>query len=61
MQTEKEAESVTVATRITKPMYDALTKVLLTNAHLNTADYVRDLIRRDLETRGEFREKESEK
>jgi hypothetical protein len=61
MQAEKEAESVTVATRITRPMWEAMLRLLMSNAHLNTADYVRDLIRRDLETRGVLDEKESKK
>jgi len=61
MKTKKENETVTVATRITKPMFKAVQIVLATNAHLNTADYVRDLIRRDLEERGTFKEKEPAK
>jgi hypothetical protein len=47
----KELETVTVATRITKPMLKGLRFILSTNAHINTADYLRDLIRRDLEER----------
>lgn len=60
MTEQKEVETIPVATRITKVMHDAMNKVLLTNAHLNTADYVRDLIRRDLEARGAFQEKPKE-
>jgi Arc/MetJ-type ribon-helix-helix transcriptional regulator len=60
MQTKKEIETIPVATRITKPMLKAIQMVLATNAHINIADYVRDLIRRDLEERGVLTEKESE-
>jgi len=52
MQTKKETETIPVATRITKPMLKGIQTVLATNAHINVADYVRDLIRRDLEDRG---------
>jgi Arc/MetJ-type ribon-helix-helix transcriptional regulator len=49
MQTK---ESVPVSTRITETMQKAMDEVLQSNGHLNTADYVRDLIRKDLESRG---------
>jgi len=52
MQTKKEIETIPVATRITKPMLKGVQAVLTSNAHINIADYVRDLIRRDLEDRG---------
>jgi hypothetical protein len=39
-------------------MYKAVQAVLLTNAHVNLADYLRDLVRKDLETRGVLVEKE---
>jgi len=45
-------KTFTVSTRVTKPMFKRIQTVLETNAHINTADYVRDLIRRDLEDRG---------
>jgi len=61
MQTEKEIDSIPVATRITRPMWEAILKLLTSNAHLNIADYIRDLIRKDLETRGILKEKEPEK
>ncbi|MEM3824238.1 MAG: hypothetical protein QXH87_04820 [Candidatus Bathyarchaeia archaeon] len=51
-QTEVEVETLTVSTRITKPMYEALLRVLTQNAHVTVADYIRDLIRRDLEAKG---------
>jgi hypothetical protein len=48
---QKEIETVPIATRITKPMFKAIQSILLSNAHLNIADYLRDLIRKDLEKR----------
>ena len=45
-------ETVPVSTRITRPMRRAITGVLQVNAHINVADYIRDLIRKDLESRG---------
>lgn len=59
METEKEVETITVATRITKPMLEAIQRILASNAHLNIADYLRDVIRRDLEERGTLVEKET--
>jgi Arc/MetJ-type ribon-helix-helix transcriptional regulator len=47
-----ENETITVSTRITKPMLTGVQKVLASDAHLNIADYLRDLIRRDLEGKG---------
>lgn len=52
MQIKKEIETVPVATRITRPMLKRIQSVLEKDAHINTAEYIRDLIRRDLETRG---------
>lgn len=52
MQKQKGAETIPVATRITKPMLKGIQAILVANAHINTADYLRDLIRRDLEERG---------
>ena len=49
---KKSEQSIAVATRITEPMGKAIKKVLMTNAHLNVSDYLRDLIRKDLENRG---------
>lgn len=43
--------TVTVATCITKPMEQAMLKLLLSNAHVSVSDYIRDLIRKDLEKR----------
>jgi len=44
-------ENKTVGTRITKPMYDRLLQLLAVNAHLSISDYLRDLIRKDLESK----------
>jgi len=54
MQTIKNEK--TVSTRITEEMQKAVDKVLLKNGHLNISDYIRDLIRRDLEKRGYLNE-----
>jgi len=48
----KRIKTFTVSTRVTKPMFEGIQTILEINAHINTADYVRDLIRRDLEDRG---------
>ena len=45
-------ETVPVSTRITRSMRRAINEVLQVNAHINTADYLRDLIRLDLNSRG---------
>jgi hypothetical protein len=51
--TEKSVvETTTVSTRITKPTHKALLDFLMRNAHINVADYLRDLIRKDLERHG---------
>ncbi|MEM3629378.1 MAG: hypothetical protein QXE06_08435, partial [Candidatus Bathyarchaeia archaeon] len=55
---EVEIETLTVATRITKPMYEALLKMLTQNAHVTVSDYIRDLIRKDLEQKGILKPKE---
>jgi Arc/MetJ-type ribon-helix-helix transcriptional regulator len=47
-----EKETVPVSTRITGSMQKAIEQVLLSDGHLNVADYMRDLIRKDLEKRG---------
>lgn len=59
MQTKKEIETIPVATRITKPMLRGIQTILATDSHINIADYVRDLIRRDLEERGIVTERET--
>ena len=52
MSRQTEIETLTVSTRITKPMYEALLRILTKNAHVTVSDYIRDLIRRDLEAKG---------
>lgn len=47
-------ETTTVATRITRPMETAMLRMLSANAHISISDYLRDLIRKDLERRGVF-------
>ena len=54
----RERESVPISTRITENMVAAIERVLQTNGHLNTADYIRDLIRKDLARRGLLEAKE---
>jgi Arc/MetJ-type ribon-helix-helix transcriptional regulator len=49
-------ETVSVGTRVTESMQKAIEKVLEADGHLNTSDYVRDLIREDLEKRGLLRQ-----
>jgi Arc/MetJ-type ribon-helix-helix transcriptional regulator len=44
-------ETVSVGTRVTESMQKAIEKVLETDGHLNASDYIRDLIRKDLEKR----------
>jgi hypothetical protein len=48
--TEKNVtETRTISTRVTTLMYGELLSFLVKNAHINVADYLRDLIRQDLE------------
>jgi len=49
---QQKMESIPIATRITGHMQKAIEKVLLADGHLNQSDYLRDLIRKDLEHRG---------
>lgn len=49
---ELKIESKTVGTRITKVMYNKILELLPANAHVSISDYLRDLIRRDLEAKG---------
>jgi Arc/MetJ-type ribon-helix-helix transcriptional regulator len=59
MITEKVRETIPIGTRITEAMQKGIDRVLATDGHVNTADYVRDLIRKDLEKRGLLNEKNS--
>ena len=52
MQTDKIKETIPIGTRITEAMQKGIAHVLATDGHLNTSDYVRDIIRKDLEKRG---------
>ena len=45
-------DTIPVGTRITTPMSKGIEKILATDGHLNTSDYLRDLIRKDLARRG---------
>jgi Arc/MetJ-type ribon-helix-helix transcriptional regulator len=60
MTAKKDSATTTVATRITKPMLEGIQSILMVNAHINIADYIRDLIRKDLEERGILKEKEAD-
>jgi Arc/MetJ-type ribon-helix-helix transcriptional regulator len=48
----KNESTTPISTRITSNMHQAIEKLLLSDGHLNIADYIRDLIREDLERRG---------
>lgn len=53
MQTEgNEKITIVVGTRITETMQTGIDKILMLDGHVNKADYIRDLIRKDLEKRG---------
>ena len=47
-----DVKSLTIATRITLPMLEKLNDYLEVNAHVSTSDYLRDLVRKDLESKG---------
>ncbi len=57
MQQNSEKETIPIATRITGNMKTAILLVLETDAHVSLSDYLRDLIRKDLESRGFFQKK----
>lgn len=52
MSKQTEIETTVIATRVTKNMYEALLKRISLDAHITVSDYLRDLIRRDLEQKG---------
>lgn len=52
MQTSKVKATIPIGTRITETMQKGINQVLATNGYVNTADYLRDLIRNDLEKHG---------
>ncbi len=41
-----------ISIKVTAPIYDAMLSIIESGAYLNIPDYLRDLIRRDLEARG---------
>lgn len=45
-------QSIVVATRIPKTMQKTIETALRNSGHLNTADYIRNLLRKDLERQG---------
>jgi hypothetical protein len=47
-----EASNIVVGTRVTTQMYDALLNFLKLDSHLTVGEYVRGLLRRDLEQKG---------
>jgi Arc/MetJ-type ribon-helix-helix transcriptional regulator len=52
LEDQNKIKQVTVSTRITSSMLERLNEYLISDAHVSISDYVRDLIRRDLETKG---------
>jgi Arc/MetJ-type ribon-helix-helix transcriptional regulator len=48
----KNDEFTVIGTRVTKAMYDAIVKLLEKDSHVTVSDYLRDILRRDLEGRG---------
>jgi Arc/MetJ-type ribon-helix-helix transcriptional regulator len=53
----KNESTIPISTRITNNMQRAIKRILLSDGHLNVADYMRDLIREDLEKRGLLEQK----
>ena len=41
-----------ISGRISPPMYEAVIKVVESGSYVNVTDYLRDIIRKDLEARG---------
>jgi len=41
-----------ISGRISPPMYDAVIKVVESGSYVNVTDYLRDIVRKDLEARG---------
>ena len=41
-----------ISGRISPPMYDAIIKVVESGIYVNVTDYLRDIVRKDLEARG---------
>jgi hypothetical protein len=49
---QTEIDSLVIGTRITRPMHQALTKLVQFDSHFTISEYLRDLLRRDLESKG---------
>lgn len=47
----KPNESLVVSTRVTIPIYEGINQVLDTGLYLKVSDYLRDIIKKDLESR----------
>jgi len=47
----KPNESLVVSTRVTIPIYEGISQVLDTGLYLKVSDYLRDIIKKDLESR----------
>ena len=45
-------DTKTISGRISPPMYEAIIKVVESGSYVNVTDYLRDIIRKDLEARG---------
>lgn len=56
MKTENR-ETVPIGTRVTEVMQKGICRLLAIDGHINTADYLRDLVRKDLEKHGILTEK----
>jgi len=41
-----------ISGRISPPMYEAVIKIVKSGSYVNVTDYLRDIIRKDLEARG---------
>lgn len=46
------AQSKTIGTKITQAMYNKILEHLEKDTHLSVSDYLRDLIRKDIEEKG---------
>jgi Arc/MetJ-type ribon-helix-helix transcriptional regulator len=46
------AQSKTIGTKITRVMYNKILERLEEDTHLSVSDYLRDLIRKDIEEKG---------
>jgi hypothetical protein len=51
-ETLLDSRNAVVGTRITKSMYEALLRLMAVDSHVTVSDYLRDVLRRDLEQKG---------